>query len=113
MTSERGRGRFDPGLQPERTTLAWRRTSLSLGIGSLVALRVLAPSLGGVAVVLGVFGGVLAVATWIAASRRGSRVSAELLRRGDLRDGPGAALIAVLAAVSLLAGVIGIAVIVA
>lgn len=35
-----------PGAQPERTTLAWRRTSLSVAVGSLVAGRVLEPWLG-------------------------------------------------------------------
>ena len=36
----------DPGLQPERTSLAWRRTALSVAVGSLVGLRVLPPHLG-------------------------------------------------------------------
>jgi hypothetical protein len=34
------------GLQPERTSLAWRRTALSVAVGSLVGLRVLPPHLG-------------------------------------------------------------------
>ncbi len=36
----------DRGLQPERTSLAWRRTALSVAVGSLVGLRVLPPHLG-------------------------------------------------------------------
>jgi uncharacterized membrane protein YidH (DUF202 family) len=37
---------YDAGLQPERTALAWRRTGLALSAGSLIAVRVLATSLG-------------------------------------------------------------------
>jgi hypothetical protein len=37
---------WDPGLQPERTALAWRRTGLALTVGSLIGLRVLPPLLG-------------------------------------------------------------------
>lgn len=41
-----GASLFDPGLQPERTALSWRRTALSVAVGSLVALRVLPGALG-------------------------------------------------------------------
>jgi len=34
----------DPGLQPERTGLAWQRTALSLGGGALVYSRIAAPT---------------------------------------------------------------------
>lgn len=37
---------WDPGLQPERTHLAWRRTALSVAAGSLIAMRVLPVTFG-------------------------------------------------------------------
>ena len=35
-----------PGLAEERTAFAWRRTALSVAVGSLLCLRVLPPQLG-------------------------------------------------------------------
>ena len=46
----------DPGLQPERTSLAWRRTALSVAVGSLIGLRVLPPELGAFGYVVSVLG---------------------------------------------------------
>ncbi|MEO7586794.1 MAG: DUF202 domain-containing protein [Arachnia sp.] len=37
---------FDPGLQPERSALAWQRTALSIAIGSLIFGRILSHSMG-------------------------------------------------------------------
>lgn len=62
---------FDPGLQPERTELAWRRTCLALGIGSLVAMRILPEVFGNAWWTLGgVLGVLMSGLLWIAARRR-------------------------------------------
>jgi uncharacterized protein DUF202 len=70
---------YDPGLQPERTRLAWRRTLLTLAVGALVALRLLPARLGvwslGVAFAGFVVWGVL----WWLAYLRGRRTHAALV----------------------------------
>lgn len=96
---------FDPGLQPERTALAWRRTALSLTLGSLVALRVLPAVTGVVAwVFVGVAGLAVTAALWVAAGRRSARTIEILLQEGDRAALPGALLLAALAGLVLLAG---------
>jgi uncharacterized membrane protein YidH (DUF202 family) len=87
---------FDPGLQPERTRLAWRRTLLAVVVGALFSLRVLPPMLGASSICLSV-GGVLAGGLlWVGARRRAARIDAALLhQRSPL---PGGGLLAVLAA---------------
>ena len=80
---------YDPGLQPERTELAWRRTALAIAIGSLLSLRVFPLVLPTGAEGWGLVPGVLGVGTaallWIAARRRQRRTTAVLTAR---RSGP-------------------------
>lgn len=91
---------FDPGLQPERTELAWRRTALAIGVGSLVAMRILPalapePGVGSLLLVPGIAGLGFAVLLWAAASARHRRITRALAgdRPGAL---PGAGLLLVL-----------------
>jgi uncharacterized membrane protein YidH (DUF202 family) len=82
------RGRlFDPGLQPERTALAWRRTALNLAVGAILSFRLLGPVLHVWAIPVGVAGLLLSVATWILAARRARRAQAALLDSGPLPSG--------------------------
>lgn len=96
---------FDPGLQPERTELAWRRTSLAFAVGSLVAMRVLPVALGSAWwALIGLFGVVVAMGLWNAARRRARRLSM-LLRGAEVAwRMPGGGLITVLSASTVLAG---------
>lgn len=61
---------FDPGLQLERTALAWRRTALTCCVGALVAMRVLPARLGPLALLGAAVLAALSAATMIAAHRR-------------------------------------------
>ena len=78
---------YDPGLQPERTELAWRRTALAIAVGSLLSLRVFPLVLPTGAEGWGFAPGVLGVATaallWIAARRRQRRTTAVLTARAS------------------------------
>lgn len=72
-------GLFDPGLQPERTDLAWRRTVVALMVGALLAARLLPPVLGLWSYLVGLGGVAAATSIWIRASRR-ARQTQEALR---------------------------------
>ncbi|MEZ0494577.1 DUF202 domain-containing protein [Kineococcus sp. TBRC 1896] len=80
------RGLFDPGLQPERTALAWRRTCLAVVVLSLGGARLMAPRLGATAVVLGVACAAAGVVLHHLAGSRQRRHTAHLLTDGHLRD---------------------------
>ena len=68
--AERGARPFDPGLQPERTALAWRRTALALVVAAVVGIRVLPSLLGVWAIVPAGAGLILAVVVLVASHRR-------------------------------------------
>jgi uncharacterized membrane protein YidH (DUF202 family) len=102
-----GSALFDPGLQPERTLLAWRRTVLALAVGSLVALRVLPPALGGWAVWPGLAGLVLSGGLWLLAGRRAA-TAYRALRDGASGPLPGGGQLLFLAVVVAAAGGLGL-----
>lgn len=88
MTGARagGTGPWDPGLQPERTALAWQRTGLALAVASLVALRDALVRPGPVAAVVAVVAATAALLAGLAVLRLArteldARVAA--LRAGD------------------------------
>ena len=105
---------FDPGLQPERTALAWRRTALSICLGSLVAMRVLPAAMTDAAWLLaGIAGLLLGALLWTAAARRSARTIRILLREGDRAPLPGGGLLGGLAGFVLAVGVGAVAVVLA
>ena len=61
---------FDAGLQPERTALAWRRTSLSVTVSALISLRVLPHYWGPWGLILAGAGVVLSLVMIVLAHRR-------------------------------------------
>jgi putative membrane protein len=89
----------DPGVQPERTALAWRRTGLTLAAGSLMAVHVL-PRVSASPwwVLTGICGLVSALGVLVAADRR-----YRPLQPGSRSPGPGAAALATALAAGLLA----------
>jgi putative membrane protein len=100
---------FDPGMQPERTALAWRRTALSMAAGSLVAVRVFPASLGLWAAVPAAIAFAISVVVFVAAHQRYRRNHSVLLteRDPDTRIAlAGGALIALVASATLAFGVI-------
>lgn len=103
---------FDPGLQLERTALAWRRTGLAVAVGAVAGARVLAPVLGAGAVVVAVLGLALAALFLLGSTRRGRRAQATLLADGDLAAGPGGRLMAAVCVACTAVGVAALVVVV-
>jgi putative membrane protein len=100
----------DPGLQPERTALAWRRTALALLVGPVVAARLLVPDVGEVAAIALVAGCGLGLGIALVAARRDRSAVRALSGRADPGARPGAGLLAVTAAVPVVGGILAAAV---
>jgi hypothetical protein len=103
---------FDPGLQPERTELAWRRTTLSVAVLSLIAMRVLPLAFGDVWWwMAGVIGLLAAGLLWLRSRARLRRIDAILIRHGDRTALPGGAILLALSALAFVIAVAGAAVV--
>ena len=70
---------FDPGLQPERTALAWQRTGLALSAGSVALGRLLLPVLGISSYLISALGIGLCLWLWVHAEGRYRAVNKALL----------------------------------
>lgn len=100
---------FDPGLQAERTALAWRRTALAMSVASVGAAQLAAPTLGAFAVVLGVLGLFQAAFVAAVAWHRYQAVHASLHGRQDLLGVQRAGLaIAAMAGSGVLVGILAL-----
>ena len=101
---------FDPGLQPERTLLAWRRTCLALAVASAVIIRFAGEAIGVAAIILGAAGILAAGIAYVRSATRYRRAHDALTRGEDLPlDGLALALLTttlVLIGVSALAYVV-------
>jgi hypothetical protein len=103
---------FDRGLQAERTALAWRRTGLSLALGSLAAARIFSPVLGVFSYALGLLGLAAAVYFIAKADRRYRMAHQSLISTAEHPAGPrlstGGALLGAMTLFVLAAGAIGV-----
>lgn len=105
----------DPGLQPERTLLAWRRTALALVVLSALATRYLAVDLGPVAGALGGVG-VLVSAIAVASAHLRYRAVVSDFAAADAGQRPlpsGGRTLALVTLATLGIGVAGIAIVLA
>jgi len=69
---------FDPGLQPERSLLSWRRTALALALVSAVGAHLTVGQSGVIAVIGGAIGVAVSVLAYIGAAKRYRRIHTSL-----------------------------------
>lgn len=76
---------FDPGLQAERTSLSWLRTSLSLVVAGVFVIRISVPEAGLLGAIIGLIGVLFAFAAAIISGGRYRRATHQLQANGNLR----------------------------
>lgn len=107
-------GLFDPGLQPERTALAWRRTALAIATGSLVCARLFSDALDHPLWALPAVAGVgLAGWMWSSAGHRYAAFATDIAAGAQEPRCAGAAGLLVTALVIAVAGAAAAAVVIA
>lgn len=103
---------FDAGLQPERTHLAWRRTALSVSVGSIVSLRVLPATFHDPLWYLpGIAGVAFSAWLWAVAALRYRRFASRHAAGAEARGEGGAALLC-LTVFTVVVGLLGVATVV-
>jgi len=100
---------FDPGLQPERTALAWQRTLLSLTVAFLAASRGLLPVLGVWSYTVAGIGVALSLALAVVTHRRYRRIHVHLTTVHPHSLPHGGALMLVCCCLALLCGALALA----
>jgi putative membrane protein len=98
----------DPGLAPERTELAWRRTLLAIAVGALVSVRVLPSVLGGWTIATGVGGVIAAAVLWVLARRRHAAALAVFRDRTPASAMPGGTLLLALSLLTAAGAALGL-----
>jgi len=103
----------DPGLQPARTQLAWRRTALSIAVGSVVAARLLPQAMGALGwMVPGILGVIVAGWLWWIGGRRQKFVARESGTAPGRERVAGASALLALSAFATVVGLTGVAVLI-
>jgi len=100
--------RLAPGLQAERTLLAWRRTSLSVAAGGALLLHFTVERFGMVGVAAGAAALCVSVVAYLASRRRYSSIHRDHHGYGRVRDAGVPCALVSLAVIALAAVAVGL-----